>query len=802
MISKLLFNKSMVLILSTFLLTILFVQSTGAVFNYEDNNVDEETNRDAATNTGTSDTFNSAQTVDAVDQEIRETNTLEPEENWRYYKRITIDHSKVEADLENFPLLVSLFDSDLKNKAQLDGDDIAFFDDRDVQLAHEIELYNPNYSSTQAQLVAWVRSNLSNSVDTTINMKYGNYSMQSQENPESVWDANKAGVWHLDTLSPLTNSTYYFDEYGASEWIDPQNSIDGSTSTRAHTDWTIANTDATHLFTGNTALPQSTAIKKVYLRGNIDVYGSGEFYLTPIFSGGNGTTRLFQNVYTDWTEWVEITNDPNSPSTWTWTDVNQLDVEIKATDPASHDTSLNKLELRIEHGGDYDDSTSNNNGGSDTGSPLAAIGKIGNAIEFTDPGSNQYIAMPNSASLTISNAITLEAWIYPDVVNKWESIVSKMDGTMGSGSGANEDLYWVLDNSGNHFIGLAGASGYTDWSTGIAATANQWQQVTFTYDGSTSIGRLYIDGIEIDNFNYGRGPLMTNTNPFYIGFNRGWTGEVWDGRIDEVRVSNIVRSAEWITTTFNNQQDPHDFYSVSGEMYFKRYTSYEKSITIDNTKVLTDLVDFPVLVSIYDSDLKVKAQYNGFDITFYDASDAQLAHEIESYDPNYNGTHAELVAWVKTDLSSSEDTPIRMKYGDHAKVSQENPTGVWGSEYKGVWHLGDDPSPYYYDSTYNSNDGIASNSPSNITAIIDGGVSFDDTNERGVSVSHSISLQLPSDIMVSAWIRTTDSDGDVGIVINKWGNAASDRNYWLGKLDANDFAFFVDDSQNVKYPLS
>ncbi|MHA2171252.1 MAG: LamG-like jellyroll fold domain-containing protein, partial [Candidatus Kariarchaeaceae archaeon] len=527
-----------------------------------------------------------------------------------------------------------------------------------------------------------------------------------------------------------------------------------------------------------------------------------EFYLTPIFSGGNGTTRLFQNVYTDWTEWVEITNDPNSPSTWTWTDVNQLDVEIKATDPASHDTSLNKLELRIEHGGDYDDSTSNNNGGSDTGSPLAAIGKIGNAIEFTDPGSNQYIAMPNSASLTISNAITLEAWIYPDVVNKWESIVSKMDGTMGSGSGANEDLYWVLDNSGNHFIGLAGASGYTDWSTGIAATANQWQQVTFTYDGSTSIGRLYIDGIEIDNFNYGRGPLMTNTNPFYIGFNRGWTGEVWDGRIDEVRVSNIVRSAEWITTTFNNQQDPHDFYSVSGEMYFKRYTSYEKSITIDNTKVLTDLVDFPVLVSIYDSDLKVKAQYNGFDITFYDASDAQLAHEIESYDPNYNGTHAELVAWVKTDLSSSEDTPIRMKYGDHAKVSQENPTGVWGSEYKGVWHLGDDPSPYYYDSTYNSNDGIASNSPSNITAIIDGGVSFDDTNERGVSVSHSISLQLPSDIMVSAWIRTTDSDGDVGIVINKWGNAASDRNYWLGKLDANDFAFFVDDSQNVKYPLS
>ncbi|MHA2033512.1 MAG: DUF2341 domain-containing protein, partial [Candidatus Kariarchaeaceae archaeon] len=313
MASNTLQKKLFLAIITSFIVSILFTQPVGAVYNYVDNNVDSEKDLDGSPNIGSSDSFSSAETLDTVNQEIKEANTLEPEEDWRYYKRINIDQSKVEADLENFPVLVSLFDSDLKNKAQLDGDDIAFFDDRDNQLAHEIELYNPNYSSTQAQLVAWVKSNLSSSVDTTINMKYGNYSMQSQENPESVWDANKAGVWHLDTLSPLTNSTYYFDEYGASEWIDPQYSVDGSTSTRAHTDWSIANTNAIHLFTENTALPQSTAIKKVYLRGNIDVYGSGEFYLTPIFSGGNGTTRLFQNVYTDWTEWVEITNDPNSP---------------------------------------------------------------------------------------------------------------------------------------------------------------------------------------------------------------------------------------------------------------------------------------------------------------------------------------------------------------------------------------------------------------------------------------------------------------------------------------------------------
>jgi hypothetical protein len=39
----------------------------------------------------------------------------------------------------------------------------------------------------------------------------------------------------------------------------------------------------------------------------------------------------------------------------------------------------------------------------------------------------------------------------------------------------------------------------------------------------------------------------------------------YEGFLDEVRVSSITRSPEWISTSFNNQQDPGSFLSIGPE---------------------------------------------------------------------------------------------------------------------------------------------------------------------------------------------------------------------------------------------
>jgi hypothetical protein len=125
------------------------------------------------------------------------------DEGWQYHKKIAIDHTMVDGDIENFPILISLTDVDLRDKAQSDGDDILFMDGSDVatKLYHEIESF---YSST-GELHSWVRiPNLSASVDTVLYIYYGNPGCSSQEFPERVWDSSYCGVWHLDNFYDST----------------------------------------------------------------------------------------------------------------------------------------------------------------------------------------------------------------------------------------------------------------------------------------------------------------------------------------------------------------------------------------------------------------------------------------------------------------------------------------------------------------------------------------------------------------------------------------------------------------------
>ncbi|MHA2276436.1 MAG: hypothetical protein ACXAC2_11735, partial [Candidatus Kariarchaeaceae archaeon] len=121
--------------------------------------------------------------------------------DYNFYKKLTIDHIKVSGtvNLIDFPVLISIFDSDLRDNTQADGDDIAFSNDFQW-LDHEIELFNQTYNSTHAQLIAWVRIPvLSTSIDTIIRMYYGNPFMEAQQN-YGVWNSGYAAVWHLREL--------------------------------------------------------------------------------------------------------------------------------------------------------------------------------------------------------------------------------------------------------------------------------------------------------------------------------------------------------------------------------------------------------------------------------------------------------------------------------------------------------------------------------------------------------------------------------------------------------------------------
>jgi hypothetical protein len=128
--------------------------------------------------------------------------------SWNYRKLITIDSSKVAADLTNFPLLVyESSDSDLSTHAKNNGDDIVFilYSDNITKLNHELQ----SYTDSNGELIAWIKvPNLSSSIDTKIWMYYGNPSAINQENVAGVWDSNYEIVWHLQESGVGTTDEY------------------------------------------------------------------------------------------------------------------------------------------------------------------------------------------------------------------------------------------------------------------------------------------------------------------------------------------------------------------------------------------------------------------------------------------------------------------------------------------------------------------------------------------------------------------------------------------------------------------
>jgi len=145
---------------------------------------------------------------------------------WSNRKLITLSSSQVPNDLTNFPILINITDTDLRDDAQSDGDDIVFTDSSGNKLNHEIE----NYTSGTGNLIAWINvTSLSSSSDTQIYIYYGNSGCSSQQNVASTWDSGYVGVWHFNDgkdVGSFSDST--------------SNDNDGSASGSAIPTWTTS----------------------------------------------------------------------------------------------------------------------------------------------------------------------------------------------------------------------------------------------------------------------------------------------------------------------------------------------------------------------------------------------------------------------------------------------------------------------------------------------------------------------------------------------------------------------------------
>jgi len=188
------------------------------------------------------------------------------------------------------------------------------------------------------------------------------------------------------------------------------------------------------------------------------------------------------------------------------------------------------------------------------------------------------------------------------------------------------------------------------------------------------------------------------------------------------------------------------------------YTT-RKKLTIDHDKIDDTLTDLPVLVKLTDANFDFdKDNDDGFDIRFTeDDGETLLKFERERH------TDPTAEYWVKVgSVSSSSDTDFYIYYSTTDTADGADPTNVWDANYKGVWHLKEDPSgaaPQAQDSTSNERHATSQNMEGEDlqNAVIGEGWYFDGTNEGATFTSASLGTQHTGEF----WLRRPVAGYDI-----------------------------------------
>ncbi len=296
-----------------------------------------------------------------------------------------------------------------------------------------------------------------------------------------------------------------------------------------------------------------------------------------------------------------VTTDPSSTGTWSgdYTGVWHLDENV--TDEAS--------------GGTHNDATINGNNGTQNGN-VEATGQYDDGQDFdgVNNATGDYINAGTSPGG--SNNLTVSFWMKTDVDNTYQRVLGKL--ALDAPSDPETDHGWsfllrpageVGFNRGMIFR-IGDGTDYGGWTNEVSAenvyTASTWVHITgtFSYNGSNGgTGTLYVNGTSVASRANTDGRTVANTaDPVYFGWDGeaqgyGCNCEFFDGILDEVRISNVAKSADWIATEYNNQSDPSTFYTVGG-----RPTGPGGVGTTDGEGDLTMWLDANNIVGLDDGD--------------------------------------------------------------------------------------------------------------------------------------------------------------------------------------------------------
>lgn len=211
-------------------------------------------------------------------------------------------------------------------------------------------------------------------------------------------------------------------------------------------------------------------------------------------------------------------------------------------------------------------------------------GVLGGAVEFNKSETTTYGAlslMDTRGHFDGLHALTLEAWTYQD--DHDPGTATRSSHILKSGLGGKGDVFHMYEaesgTTSTYFFAVTNGVTYNQFisNSGIKPGRAQWNYQVRKYDSETAQLGIFMNGTSyaVESWCYNTGCTGTVTT---VTGTRFYIGNTWDdtygstpypGKIDEVRVSNVFRSDDWLKATYD---------TIANNATFTTYSAVRENI--------------------------------------------------------------------------------------------------------------------------------------------------------------------------------------------------------------------------------
>ncbi len=399
-------------------------------------------------------------------------------------------------------------------------------------------------------------------------------------------------------------------------------------------------------------------------------------------------------------------------------------------------------------------------------------GVVGSAAAFDMRSDHKggYAVPDTSQTFYGQTAMTWEVWSKQSAYPTYNGYIFSMQDTSSSTS---PYIIYSYANTGRPvaYPRLEGASAAITYWPGDALVPplDQWNHIVWRYDGEAGAKAVVLNGNTSGKYSgtADKGTILSISgygNLIVGNFTGSGNGNAFPGSLDEIRISSVARSDDWITATYATVRDSS---FASYEAIAKGgndWTKYAKKFRISFPGVGSGvtLTNFPVLVKLSASSpsgfrYADCAKADGGDLRFADSEGNALDSEVETW----NDGNGESFVWVKVPTLTSS-TKITGYYG-WAEAPAADDSAVWSEGFLAVWHMNATADRTTQpDSTSARRDLVLAGEVSGVARGIEGvagkAAAFNagDTHKGAYSYANSDgALTGVANITVEAWTKTT-----------------------------------------------